>query len=52
VDGDERGAAAPRRRAGYRRHLTDFNDDPATTHADVLALYDDAIQLAERDPTA
>lgn len=24
-----------------------FNDDPATTHADILALYDRAIALAE-----
>jgi hypothetical protein len=23
-----------------------FNDDPATTHADILALYDDAIRRA------
>jgi hypothetical protein len=31
------------------RHLPGFNDAPETTHADVLALYDDAIQAAEKD---
>jgi len=29
------------------RKLVHFNDDPATTHADILALFDRAIQAAE-----
>lgn len=29
--------------AGYERSIWAFNDDPATTHADVLALFDAAI---------
>lgn len=29
--------------------VSSFNDDPATTHADVLELYDRAITLAETE---
>jgi hypothetical protein len=28
--------------------IADFNDDPTTTHADVMAFYDRAIAEAER----
>lgn len=34
------------------RTLGDFNDDPATTHADVLALLDRAIALAREEESA
>jgi hypothetical protein len=30
-----------------KRNIIQFNDDPATTHADVLAAFDRAIALAE-----
>lgn len=29
------------------RYTPEFNDDPATTHADIMALYDRAIEAAE-----
>ena len=31
---------------GKKRSLGDFNDDPRTTHADILALFDRAIAKA------
>lgn len=31
--------------------IAGFNDDPATTHADILALFDRAIELAAEEPT-
>ncbi len=30
--------------AGWARNIVSFNDDPSTTHADILALFDRAIE--------
>lgn len=34
---------------GLHQNIFRFNDDPATTHADILALFDRAIAAAERE---
>lgn len=42
---------APDRIYGYNtENFYDFNDDPKTTHAEVLAVYDKAIELAKESP--
>ena len=35
----------------YGMSTTDFNDHPDTTHADIMALFDRAIELAEKETT-
>jgi hypothetical protein len=40
------GDALPRGRFS----VSDYNDDPATTHADIMALFDRAIAAAEAQP--
>jgi hypothetical protein len=31
-------------------HVTSYNDDPKTTHADIMNLFDDAAALADSTP--
>lgn len=39
-----------RRSTGLRITIAAYNDDPSTTHADILALYDRAIAAEEASP--
>jgi hypothetical protein len=32
-------------------YITKYNDDPETTHADIMSLFDDAATMADTPPT-